>query len=109
MITTGNLTVDLAAGAAERIDALATSAAVRVERIVSHGHATPGGEWFDQDWNEWVLVVSGAARLRIEGEASARVLRAGDYVALPAHCRHRVEWTDPDRATVWLAVHYAPR
>lgn len=78
----------------------------RLERIVSLGHATPPGEWFDQDSAEWVLLLSGAASLQFEGESSLRELRPGNYLLIPAHCRHRVEWTAPDVPTVWLALHY---
>ncbi len=82
---------------------------VRLERIVSHGQASPDGFWYDQDDAEWVMLVSGAARLRIEGEAGDRALGPGDCVYLPAHCRHRVTWTDPDRPTVWLALFVAAK
>ena len=78
----------------------------RVERIVSHGQATPEGEWYDQSWDEWVLVVAGRAGLLIEGEATPRELGPGDHVHLPSRCRHRVAWTDPYGPTVWLAVHW---
>jgi cupin 2 domain-containing protein len=80
---------------------------LRIERIVSTGQATPPGEWLDQDQAEWVILLRGAARLRIEGETGARDLKPGDYVNIPAHCRHRVDWTAPGEPTVWLAVHYA--
>ena len=79
---------------------------VRIERIVSHGQATPEGEWYDQEWDEWVLVLAGQAGLLIEGEAEPRLLGPGDYIDLPARCRHRVVWTAPDEPTVWLAVHW---
>ena len=79
---------------------------VRIERIVSHGHASPPGFWYDQAENEWVMVLSGAARLLIEGAESAIELGPGDHVNLPAHQRHRVEWTTPGEPTVWLAVFY---
>ena len=79
---------------------------VRVERIVSRGQTTPEGEWYDQAGDEWVLVVAGRAGLLIEGEATPRELGPGDYLHLPARCRHRVAWTDPDSPTVWLAVHW---
>jgi cupin 2 domain-containing protein len=77
---------------------------VRVERIVSHGHASPDGFWYDQDRAEWVVVLRGAARLRFED--SVIELGPGDFVNIPAHRKHRVEWTTPDEPTVWLAVHY---
>jgi Mannose-6-phosphate isomerase len=82
----------------------ASSAGVRIERILSTGQTSPEGFWYDQAWDEFVLVVQGAARLQIEGEAE-RPLGPGDWMMIPAHTRHRVAWTDPDRATVWLAVH----
>ena len=77
----------------------------RLLRIVSNGHSTPEGEWLDQDDDEWVLVLKGAAMVRIQGEEKAHGLAPGDYLFLPAHCRHRVEWTAPDQPTVWLALH----
>jgi cupin 2 domain-containing protein len=91
---------------AELVEPLAASAAIRVERIVSHGHASPDGFWYDQDRDEFVLLVAGAARLRFEGEADPVALGPGDYLTIPARRRHRVEWTTPDGPTVWLAVHY---
>ncbi|MCX7403655.1 MAG: cupin domain-containing protein [Planctomycetia bacterium] len=77
---------------------------VRIERIVSHGHSSPPGFWYDQDQAEWVLVLRGAARLEFDD----RVLdmRPGDFVNIPAHKKHRVAWTTPDEPTIWLAVHY---
>ena len=77
---------------------------LRIERIVSYGHASPEGFWYDQDQNEWVLVLQGAARLSIEGEI--KELKPGDCINIPAHQKHRVEWTTPDEPTVWLAVFY---
>ncbi|MGB8993026.1 MAG: cupin domain-containing protein [Desulfobaccales bacterium] len=78
----------------------------RLERIVSAGQATPSGAWYDQDTHEWVVLLTGGAGLRFEDEAEPRVLRPGDYLLIPAHRRHRVEWTDPAQPTVWLALHY---
>ena len=77
-----------------------------VERIVSTGQASPPGFWYDQDFAEWVIVLTGAAGLLIEGEEGPRRLGPGDYLELPAKVRHRVEWTDADQPTVWLAVHW---
>jgi cupin 2 domain-containing protein len=91
-------------GADEAVRTLAKGNGFRVERIVSHGQTSPAGFWYDQDDAEWVLVVTGKARVTIEGEAEDRELRPGDSMFLPAHCRHRVAWTDPDQPTVWLAV-----
>jgi Cupin domain. len=93
---------------AELFEDLLQVANVRIERIVSTGQATPAGEWFDQAWDEWVVVIAGAAAILLEGEAEPRPLGPGDYVFLPAHSRHRVTWTTPDQPTVWLAVHIDP-
>ena len=93
---------------AERFDSLLEAAPVRIERIVSTGQAMPRGEWFDQEWDEWVVLVAGAAKIRLESEDAPRSLRPGDYIFIPAHLRHRVEWTTPERPTVWVAVHINP-
>ena len=77
----------------------------RIERILSTGQASPAGFWYDQDWTEWVFLLSGSAGLLIEGEDAPRVLRPGAYLEIPVHRRHRVEWTDADQPTVWLAIH----
>ena len=77
---------------------------LRIERIVSHGHASPEGFWYDQDEHEWVILLKGAARLSIEGRA--KELKPGDFINIPAHQKHRVDWTTPDEPTVWLAVFY---
>jgi cupin 2 domain-containing protein len=95
-----------AVATAEQLDVLLSAPNVRIERIVSAGHATPPGQWYDQDWAEWVLVVQGSAALLIEGEGAARRLGPGDFVHIPPHVRHRVEWTDPAQPTLWLAVHF---
>jgi cupin 2 domain-containing protein len=79
---------------------------VKIERIVSAGQATPEGEWYDQDQNEWVMVVRGSAGLIFEDSDEIVTLNEGDYVNIPAHVKHRVAWTDPHEKTVWLAVHY---
>ena len=85
---------------------LLETSAFRIERIVSRGHVTPAGSWFDQDQHEWVMLLRGAARLRFEDDESAIELRPGDAINIPAHRRHRVEWTAPGEPTVWLALHY---
>jgi cupin 2 domain-containing protein len=79
---------------------------IRIERIVSLGHASPPGFWYDQAQDEWVVVLQGAARLAFEGAAQPIELQPGNYLNIPAHQRHRVEWTTPDQPTIWLAVHY---
>jgi len=82
---------------------LSGASGVRIERIVSHGQASPDGFWYDQPQGEWVALLCGSAELTIEGEGT-RTMNPGDWVNLPAHTRHRVESTAV--GTVWLAVHY---
>jgi len=89
----------------ELLQTLCSAEHVKIERIVSRGHASPEGFWYDQEGREFVLLVQGSAGLRIEDEKDILVLKTGDYVNIPAHVKHRVEWTDPDCDTIWLAVH----
>lgn len=88
----------------ELLITLLDAANVRIERIVSHGHASPEGFWYDQDEHEWVIILQGAAKLRLEDNVME--LKPGDHVLIPAHKKHRVEWTTPDEPTIWLAVFY---
>ena len=90
----------------ELMEVLVEDSNVRIERIVSRGHQTPEGEWYDQEWDEWVVLLSGQARLVIEGRDELLEMKVGDHILLPAHLRHRVEWTAPDQDSVWLAVHF---
>ena len=104
----GNLFRALSAALrAEQVDVLAETAHLRIERIISRGQVTPPGQWYDGAQDEWVAVLAGAARIRFEREAAPRVLAPGDWLRIPAHARHRVDWTDPENPTVWLAVHFA--
>lgn len=80
------------------------SANVRIEKIISHGHSSPDGFWYDQDQHEWVVVLQGMARLTIEDACVE--LKPGDFITIPAHRKHRVEWTTPDEPTIWIAVFY---
>jgi len=105
----GNLFADLPDELAdEQITVVLVAPDVRIERIVSRGQASPPGLWYDQDWAEWVISLAGSAGLLLEGEAAPIRLQPGDHLHIPAHHRHRVEWTDPRHATVWLAVHWRP-
>ena len=92
--------------AGELMTELLSAAELRIERIVSTGQASPPGFWYDQEWNEWIALLSGSARLRLEGEPRPRAMGPGDFVNIPAHRRHRVEATDPREPTIWLAIHY---
>ena len=91
-----------ATAAGESFSTLFACAGARVERIVSHSHASPPGYWYDQPGAEWVAVLQGEATLAF-ADGRTLALRAGDWITIPPHVRHRVERTGP--ATVWLAVH----
>lgn len=102
-----NLFLDLPADLSEEfVEVLAQSEHVRAERVVSNGHNSPAGFWYDQEMHEWVVVLKGEARLRFEGDAEPIHMKPGDHINIPAHRKHRVEWTAPDEPTVWLAVFY---
>ena len=102
-----NLFDDLPWQAAEELfTELLSRKGVRIERIVSTGQSTPADKPYNQEYDEWVLLVSGSAGLWIEGEGE-RDLRPGDYLLIPAHHSHRVTWTAKGEPTVWVAVHIA--
>jgi cupin 2 domain-containing protein len=91
----------------EVFERIGGSGNVRIERIVSAGHVTPDGVWYDQSEAEFVLLLSGAARLRFFERDELVEMQPGDYLTIEPHCKHRVEWTATDAATVWLAVQYS--
>ena len=106
-IASGNLFDDLPIfGGEEEFTDLVNSPEMRIERIVSHGQASPPDFWYDQEQSEWVMVLKGTAGLQFEHEAEPRILNPGDYILIPAHSRHRVAWTAPDQSTIWLAIHF---
>lgn len=92
----------------EVVEPLVAGRKFSLSRIVSTGQASPPGFWYDQEDDEWVLVASGWAALRFEHEAAPRTLFAGQYVHIPAHCRHRIEHTSTDEPTIWLTLHFQP-
>ena len=104
----GNLFADVSAATAEEesFSEIFARPGLKIERIISHGQASPPDFWYDQAWNEWVIVLKGNATLRFEDEPATLALGVGDYVFIPAMKRHRVEWTEPQQPTVWLAVHF---
>ena len=102
-----NLFTDLPTNLPEElVEVLTKNQHVRIERIVSTGHTSPKNFWYDQDEHEWVVVIRGAARLMFEEEDEPVEMGPGDYINIPAHRKHRVQWTMPDEPTIWLAVFY---
>jgi len=102
----GNLLTGLPAmQTEEQIERLIAGPNLRIERIISTGQASPPGFWYDQADDEFVVLLAGAARLRFEAGDHTLDLKPGDWIEIPAHARHRVEWTQADPPTVWLAVH----
>jgi cupin 2 domain-containing protein len=89
----------------EIIETLIKTKDMTLERIVSKGHVTPKGQWYDQDQDEWVTILAGWAILSFAEEDDIR-LNTGDHLIIPAHKKHRVVETDADRETIWLALHY---
>ncbi|TQV89079.1 cupin domain-containing protein [Aliikangiella coralliicola] len=82
---------------------------IKIERIISKGHSSPESGWYDQENNEWVMVLKGEASLTMinaNGLEENITLVAGDYLNIPAHQKHKVSWTHPTLETIWLAVHY---
>jgi len=78
---------------------------IRIERIISKGHSSPESGWYDQNENEWVIVLKGEARLSFQNNNDVPLV-AGSYLNIPAHTKHKVTWTTPNKETIWLAVHY---
>jgi cupin 2 domain-containing protein len=106
-LRTGNLfSIDTNRSREEQIDTLITGRALNVERIVSMGHMSPEGFWYDDSRAEWVVLLSGAAALEFEDGPTRHEMHPGDYVLIEPHCRHRVAWTHADEPSVWLAIYY---
>ncbi len=89
----------------EVFDDLLKSDSIRIERILSKGQRSPDDYWYDQDENEWVVVLQGEAVIALSDGHDVRLMPGG-YLNIPAHTKHRLSWTKPDEVTVWLAVFY---
>ncbi|CAM3153104.1 hypothetical protein VIMY103929_20625 [Vibrio mytili] len=89
----------------EMFDELLNYQTLRIERIVSRGHVSPEEGWYDQEEHEWVVIIQGAGEIEFKNGPVKR-LEAGDHINIPAHTKHRVNWTTPDKETIWLAVFY---
>lgn len=90
---------------AEIFETLVQNGTVKIERILSKGHTSPESGWYDQNRNEWIIILKGEAVLLFADESTVK-LKTGDFINIPAHKKHKVKWTDPEIETIWLAVHY---
>jgi cupin 2 domain-containing protein len=107
MMKTGSIFANLPEYMPEELfETITSSENVTIERIISKGHRSPEGFWYDQNKHEWAMVIEGEAKICFETKGQPVILKAGDHILIPAHCRHRVDWTDPDRMTIWIAVHF---
>jgi cupin 2 domain-containing protein len=89
----------------EIFENLLQSKDIRIERIISKGHSSPVSGWYDQELNEWVIILKGGAIISFE-TVKEIILGVGDYINIPAHAKHKVSWTNPEMETIWLAIHY---
>ncbi len=87
----------------ELFESLIETDRLKIERIISTGQTTPPGEWYDQERDEWVMLLQGEAKLAYENDRIV-TLKAGDYLLIRAHQKHRVEYTSSNPPCIWLAV-----
>lgn len=88
----------------ETFETIVQSNNVKIERIISPPSTEKGG-WYDQEENEFVLVLKGDAEMLFENTEKIK-MKEGDYIIIPAHKKHRVEKTSEKEETIWLAVFY---
>jgi cupin 2 domain-containing protein len=106
-MSTKNIFNDIPSDLPEEVtEKIISSGKFRIERIISKGHSSSKDFWYNQEENEWVIVLKGKARLEFSGENELIELSEGDYINIPTHKKHRIEWTDPENETIWLAVFY---
>ncbi len=89
----------------EVFDLLLQSNQLKIERIISKGQSSPKSGWYNQDKNEWVIVLKGEALISFENDEEVN-LKVGSYLDIPAHTKHKVKWTDQETETIWLAIAY---
>ncbi|WP_425214380.1 cupin domain-containing protein [Tumidithrix helvetica] len=88
----------------ELFEPLASGDGILIERIISRGQITPEGQWYDQDTDEWAILLQGEAEIAYM-DGSRQQLRVGDHILIPAHQKHRVAYTSAEPVCIWLAVH----
>ena len=93
----------------EVFETLAAGRSFELKRIVSSGQCTPPGQLYDQQTDEWVLLLSGNAQIEFPDSGDLVDLAPGDYLLIPARRKHRVVRTDSEQKTVWLALYFTDR
>jgi cupin 2 domain-containing protein len=93
------------AARSERFEELCRTGSFRIERITSGGQSSPPGFYYDQAWDEWILVLQGWATVQLQDPEETIHLSSGDWLLITAHRRHRVQATSQTSPTIWLAVH----
>jgi cupin 2 domain-containing protein len=88
----------------EVFESLLEAKNIRIERIISYGQSSPAQGWYDQDENEWVMILEGSAILEFRNKKIK--LKKGDFIEIKAHQEHRVIQTAKDKKTIWLAIFY---
>lgn len=89
----------------ELIETLVRTKNIKIERIISDNHSSPENFWYDQDKNEFVIVLQGEGTILFE-DGNQVTLKKNEYLNIPAHFKHRVEGTSSDEKTIWLAIFY---
>lgn len=92
----------------EIFETLLKNKIITIERIISAGKISQETDWYDQENDEWVMVLKGQAGLSFEHQPTV-YLSEGDYINIPAHLKHKVSWIDPSVKTIWLAIHYSTK
>lgn len=77
---------------------------IKVEKIVSNGQKSPENFWYEQEKNEYILLLDGFAILEFEDKEIE--LKKGDCINICAMQKHRVKFTSQDEPTIWFAVFY---
>ncbi|MCF8298927.1 MAG: cupin domain-containing protein [Saprospiraceae bacterium] len=77
----------------------------KFERIISKGQISNENQWYDQEDNEWVILLQGEATIEFANKEKIN-LEAGDYILIPAHEKHKIIFTSSEPECIWLALHY---
>jgi len=89
----------------EIFETIVQASNIKIERIISKGHTTPSKSWYNQNFDEWVLIIQGAAKINFDNHSQPISLTKGSYLWIPAKQKHQVIWTPKDVTTIWLAIH----